>query len=114
VKKFRPLTQNISDVRQEGNIVFSALLLIICYWGLQYKERSLELTWILLAVSIFAAAIHVVSMAVLYNEIISAMNWKQVGVSCERVTGSNYDPFQCSEDDVTKNSFWAAKQPSCN
>jgi len=102
---FRPLTQNISDIRQEGNIVFSAFLLIICYCGLQYKERSLELTWILLAVSIIAAAIHVVAMANLYNEIISAMNWKQIGVTCERAKGSNCYPFLCSEDDITINTI---------
>jgi len=112
---FRPLTLNTSDVREERNVVLSGLVLIICYWGIHYKEKSLELTWTLLAVSIIAAGIHVASMAIIYDEIVSAMksDWKHMGVTCERVTVSNCDPFQCSEDDVTIDNFWAAKQPSC-
>jgi len=110
---FRPLTQKISDIRQERNIVFSAFLLTICYWGLQYKEKSLKLTWTLLAVSIVAAVIHVASMALLYNQIISAMKRKQIGITCERVAVSNCHHFECSEDDATINSFWGAKKPSC-
>jgi len=61
----------------------------------------MQLTWILFAVSILAACVHLTLTTFLYNSIISAMktDGNRMAVTFERVMISKYGPYRGPEDD---------------